>query len=102
MNYFNHFSLGSVLSWLYEYVFVIRREEEHPGFAHFRLEPVIGDLIWAKGSVNSPYGVIESGWKKENGHILYQCEIPVNTRATLVLPGGRTEDLGSGAIPGGS
>lgn len=63
---------------------------------YFRLEPVIGDLIWAKGSVNSPYGVIESGWKKENGHILYQCEIPVNTRATLVLPGGRTEELGSG------
>ena len=73
MNSFNHYSLGSVLSWLYQYVLGIRREEEHPGFAHFRLEPVIGELSWAKGSVNSPYGIIESGWKKENGHLLYQC-----------------------------
>ena len=96
MNSFNHYSLGSVLSWLYQYVLGIRREEEHPGFSHFRLEPVIGDLTWAKGSVNSPCGVIESGWKKENGRILYQCEIPVNTRATLVLPGGKSEKLGSG------
>ncbi|MFQ9396335.1 MAG: alpha-L-rhamnosidase C-terminal domain-containing protein [Lachnospiraceae bacterium] len=39
---------------------------------------------------------MESGWKKENGRILYQCEIPVNTRATLVLPGGKSEELGSG------
>ena len=30
----------------------------------------------------------ESGWKKENSHILYQCEILVNIRVTLVLSGG--------------
>ena len=41
MNSFNHYSLGSVLSWLYQYVLGIRREEEHPGFTHFRLEPVM-------------------------------------------------------------
>lgn len=97
MNSFNHYSLGSVLSWLYSAVLGIVREEENPGYSHFTLRPVIGELEYARGSVSSPYGTIYSGWKKENGKLLYDCTIPANTQATLILPDGSRKELGSGS-----
>lgn len=96
MNSFNHYSLGSVLSWLYETVLGIVREDEHPGYTHFTLKPVTGDLEYAKGSVSSPYGTISCGWKKENDILVYTCRIPANTGATLILPDGSVQELGSG------
>ena len=97
MNSFNHYSLGSVLSWMYEWILGIRREEAHPGYRHFRLEPCIGELEKARGSVSSPYGTIRSGWEKKDGRLKYFCEIPPNTVATLVLPDGQVHELGSGS-----
>lgn len=74
----------------------IVREDEHPGYTHFTLKPVTGDLEYAKGSVSSPYGTISSGWKKENDILVYTCRIPANTGATLILPDGSVQELGSG------
>lgn len=96
MNSFNHYSLGSVLSWLYSYVLGIRREEDRPGYEHFILQPVMRELEYAAGSVSSPYGVIESSWRKEKEQIIYSCKIPVNTCAALILPGMPKQELGSG------
>ena len=96
MNSFNHYSLGSVLSWLYEVVLGIRRDEKHPGYTHFYLKPEPQKLAYARGSVASPYGVIRAGWEKEGEQYRYRCEIPVNTSATLCYPDGRTEEFGSG------
>lgn len=97
MNSFNHYSLGSVLSWMYEWILGIRREEENPGYSHFRLEPCIGDLTYAGGSVSSPYGTLRSSWEKKEGVLIYSCEIPPNTGATLILPDGQIKELGSGS-----
>ena len=96
MNSFNHYSLGSVLSWLYEVVLGIQRDEVHPGYAHFYLKPEPQKLARAKGSVASLYGTIHAGWEETDGHYVYRCEIPVNTSATLCYPDGRTAELGSG------
>lgn len=96
MNSFNHYSLGSVLSWMYDEILGIQRQEEHPGFAHFLLKPDVRMLAFASGSVASPAGRIESGWRRENGCIHYTCTIPANTSATLVLPDGSKRELGSG------
>lgn len=96
MNSFNHYSLGSVLSWLYHVVLGIRREEEHPGYQHFILKPEFGPLSHAEGSVSSPYGVIRASWERKGGEVVYRCEIPVNTTASLYLPEGTKSELGSG------
>lgn len=96
MNSFNHYSLGSVLSWMYDEILGIQRQEEYPGFTHFLLKPDVRMLDYASGSVASPAGTIESGWKRENGMIHYICTIPANTSATLVLPDGSERELGSG------
>lgn len=96
MNSFNHYSLGSVLSWMYQVILGIQRDEKCPGYEHFLLKPEIGPLKFARGSVASPYGMIRAGWKKEKSQVKYHCEIPANTEATIYLPDGTRKELGSG------
>ena len=83
MNSFNHYSLGSVLSWLYHTGLGIQRDETKPGYQHILLKPQPGPLEFMKGSVDSPYGVISAGWERKGDKIEYQVTIPVNTTATL-------------------
>lgn len=95
MNSFNHYSLGSVLSWLYENTLGIQRNEAYPGFKRFTLKPEMGTFGFAKGGIDTPHGRIESGWEKTKDGFCYCCTIPVNTKATLIL-GGKKQELGSG------
>jgi alpha-L-rhamnosidase len=61
-----------------------------------RPQPV-GDLTWAKASVNSPYGKISSSWKRDAKGFHLTIEIPANASATVVLPGSSEKhDVGSG------
>lgn len=62
MNSFNHYSLGSVLSWMYDEILGIQRQEEYPVLTHFLLKPDMRMLDFAIGSVASPAGAIESSW----------------------------------------
>ena len=104
MNSFNHYSLGSVLSWMYSTILGIVREDDHPGYRHFTFCPKIRTetqdadtgLTFASGSVSTPYGVIRAGWKQEADQIRIHVEIPANVTATAILPDGRTEEVGSG------
>ena len=96
MNSFNHYSLGCVLSWLYENVLGIQRDEESPGYKHFTLKPEIGGFEYAGGGIDTPYGRIESSWEQKAGRIHYRCVVPANTTATLVL-NGQQKELSSGS-----
>lgn len=96
MNSFNHYSLGSSLSWMYHTMLGIQPSETAPGYRHFELRPEVGPLTYAKGSVSSPYGTIFAGWEKKDGKVVYSCEIPVNTGATLYQPDGTSVEVGSG------
>lgn len=96
MNSFNHYSLGSVLSWMYHVILGIQRDESAPGGRHFILKPETGGLAYARGSVSSPYGVIRAGWERKGEKVVYRFEIPVNTSASLMLPGKETVLYGSG------
>ncbi|WP_161557086.1 alpha-L-rhamnosidase [Paenibacillus amylolyticus] len=95
MNSFNHYSLGSVISWLYEYVLGIRRDVHNPGFNHFFLKPDFTGFQQASGSIETTYGKIESSYVVSGDEVTYQCSIPANSTATLILPG-NTKNLGSG------
>lgn len=99
MNSFNHYSLGSVLSWIYEAVLGILRDEAAPGYRHFTLRPVIVEdagLDRAGGGFETAYGRIESRWSLTDGILEYSCSVPPNTTATLILPGQEPMELGSG------
>jgi alpha-L-rhamnosidase len=89
MNSFNHYSFGAVAAWMYNHSLSIQRDEEHPGFKHFYLEPLpdpTGRMKWARGYYDSPYGRIESGWEIKEGSTAYSFTIPPNTTAHLFLP----------------
>lgn len=85
MNSFNHYSLGSVLSWLYESVLGIVRDEACPGYKHFYLKPNFHGFTKVSGGTETPYGRIESAYVKDGDKVRYRCVIPPNTTATIIL-----------------
>lgn len=83
----NHYGLGAVGAWLYEDILGIKKDEVHPGFKHFYLEPIVGGgLTYAKGSYESVYGTILSEWRVEGNEWVFHFVIPANTSATVTLP----------------
>ncbi|MDD3562000.1 MAG: family 78 glycoside hydrolase catalytic domain [Petrimonas mucosa] len=89
MNSFNHYSFGAIGSWMLNHSAGIERDENEPGFKHFILQPEpdpTGEMTWAKGSYDSPYGRIESEWRLTGDRCNYRFKVPANTTATLYLP----------------
>ena len=94
MNSFNHYSLGSVGQWLYEYVAGIRAAQ--PGYEHVLIAPEPGGLEWARATYRSVRGPITSAWRQDGDTFSLDVEIPPNVTATVVLPDGETHEIGSG------
>ena len=88
MNSFNHYSFGACFEWMMAYQLGILADTEDPGYQHFILQPTVGgDFTYAKGSYDSVYGTVKSGWTAEDGRITsYDVTVPANTTATLYLP----------------
>jgi alpha-L-rhamnosidase len=87
MNSFNHYSFGAVGQWLLAHSLGIQRGE--PGFREFVLAPEpdpTGGLTWAQGYYDSPYGRIESRWKRTKAATEFEFSVPPNTHAALRLP----------------
>ncbi|MFM1942264.1 MAG: alfa-L-rhamnosidase [Verrucomicrobiota bacterium] len=96
MNSFSHYSFGAVTEWIFRDLVGI--DTDGPGFRGLVLRPgVPGEnvpvrkgvepLSWVKASYASPGGMVRVEWKKEGRWLEYRASIPVNTRATLYLPG---------------
>lgn len=91
MNSFNHFALGAVGQWMYEYQLGITTDHTNgeAGYKHFVLQPAAGgNYTSLKGSYRSGYGVISSNWTADGKGKMttYSAVIPANTTATLYLP----------------
>jgi alpha-L-rhamnosidase len=94
MNSFNHYSLGSVGQWLYEYVAGIRAAK--PGYEHVLIAPEPGELEWARATYRSVRGPIASAWRRDGDTFSLDVEVPPNVTATVRLPTGETHEVGSG------
>jgi len=58
-----------------------------PGFARCRIEPRLGVLAWAKGTVPTPFGDVRVSWEQPvEGGLHFEIEIPDNMPTELVLP----------------
>ena len=102
MNSFNHYSFGAVGQWMMAYSLGIQRDESHPGFKHFVLQPhhdPSGEMTWAKGHYDSMYGRISSAWAVDNGKLTYTATVPANTTATLYLPTASADSVTEGGEP---
>ena len=89
----NHYSPGAVCQWLFESVAGIVVMGEN----RFRIAPVPGGtLTFAKASYVSPYGLVESGWERNESEMKYVFTIPANCTAEVTLPTGERRILSAG------
>lgn len=104
MNSFNHYSYGSCVEWIYQYVLGISPDIDKPGYKRIILKPTVdpgGRITEVDGKYLSLYGEIESGWKAKDGKMTaLHFKIPANTSAVLYLP--RDNDpIDQGKLPYG-
>jgi alpha-L-rhamnosidase len=98
MTSFNHYALGAVADWMHRTIGGLRPTE--PGYRHMSIRPRPGGgLTHAKVRHLTPYGMVESAWKIEDGIFDLSVLIPPNTTALVTLPGGDTPpiEVGSGS-----
>ena len=101
MNSFNHFALGAVGQWMYEFQLGITTDHGNgeAGYQHFVLQPSAGGVFTSlEGSYDSNYGTIRSAWKADNKGRMssYSCTVPANTSATVYLPVGEAVTSATG------
>jgi alpha-L-rhamnosidase len=89
----NHYSKGAVCEWLFKTMCGVRLSGENT----FIIAPRPGgNLSFAEASYQSVYGEVKSGWRKEEGKIIYTVSIPANCSADILLPQGKRERVNAG------
>lgn len=87
MNSFNHYAYGAIGDWMYRVMAGIDTYEDAPGYKHIRIMPHPGGgFTFVNAEQWTHYGKIASRWKLEHGLMVYDIEIPANTRATIYIP----------------
>jgi len=88
MNSGNHVMLvGDLVIWFYEDLAGIKCDPAAPGFKHIIMHPIpVGDLTYVKATHESPYGLIASEWRHDEGTFDWRIQVPVNTTATVYVP----------------
>ena len=89
----NHYSKGAVCEWLFNTMCGIRVEGEN----RFTVAPRPGGhFTHAAAKYNSVYGMVESGWKKEDGKTVFTVIVPANRTALVRLPDGSEHEQSAG------
>jgi len=92
----NHPMFGSISGWFYKYIAGIRPAEDAVGYNKIILQPSGFERVSnVLAEYFSPQGIIRSSWKKEGDLLYYEAWIPLNTSATIMLPG-EEHRVGSG------
>ena len=88
----NHFMLGHAEEWFYRYLAGIDFDLSRPPGERIVLRPTpVGDVTYAAATLHTPFGKIASSWKLSSGRLIYDVEIPPNTKAKAILPWGTVE-----------
>lgn len=97
MNSGNHVMLlGDLLTWCFEYLGGIRQDGD--AYRHMVLNPdfTLGQITHAEAGYDTPYGRLESRWKREGSMVKWMVSVPPCATADVVLPDGKVEKVGSG------
>ncbi len=91
----NHYTFGTVVGWMFEYLGGIRYRESTPGFSHVVLRPTfIKELGSFKADFKSVYGLINVEWHIEGNTAVYTFQSERNV--TLILPDGTVKAFPKG------
>nr|WP_314895701.1 family 78 glycoside hydrolase catalytic domain [uncultured Flavobacterium sp.] len=95
MTSFNHYAYGAVGDWMYRTIAGIdTKEAEGAGYKSIIIKPEIGgNLTYAKGSLETNYGLVSSSWRIENNKFILDVEVPANTNATIEFPTNKIETI---------
>jgi alpha-L-rhamnosidase len=94
MNSFNHYAYGAIGQWMYERLAGLAPDPENPGYKHFFIRPLIVEqLDWVQAELETPYGLIGSSWKKDNGNLILEATVPPNSSATIEFPSGKEAQI---------
>ena len=96
----NHHMYGDISACFYKGITGIFADENQPGFKNTIFKPqFVGMLESASAEHISPYGKIESAWKRQDGKIQMKLTVPANCTGELVLPKGmRFESTGESKV----
>ena len=98
MNSFNHYAYGSVGEFLYRVVAGIDTDLERTGYKHIVIKPQPGGgITHTRAKVLTPYGDASIKWDIKNSVFSLNAVIPHNSSATITMPDGTKNDVGSGA-----
>ncbi len=90
MNSFNHYSLGSVGQWFYEYMCGIQLAEDNAGFCRGVIAPHLDPecrVTSASASLETAHGTIESSWEVTDGKVCIHIKKPEAMPCTLIWKG---------------
>lgn len=97
MNSHNHPMLGAPAAWLFRHAAGIRITETTAGFDHFLLAPkFLKGLNSAGADYQSRAGLIHSAWKRIEGKITYEFQIPPGSSASVRMPDGTQKEFYQG------
>ncbi|HFE52698.1 MAG TPA: rhamnosidase [Bacteroidetes bacterium] len=87
MNSRNHYALGAVDQWFYEYVGGIRPADENAGFKRSVIWPQLTSFLeWASVSHETEYGRLACSWRRRDGKLTLDVTVPPNTTAEVHVP----------------
>jgi alpha-L-rhamnosidase len=81
-----HSSYLHIGGWFIEGLAGLRPGLDGSGYKHFVIKPGLwstSPLQWTKCRFESPYGAIQSNWRREGDRMLYEILVPPNTTATV-------------------
>ena len=90
----NHFGLGSIGRWFFEYIGGVRLDFSQPAFRKLRFMPYLPKhLETAQVAFESVRGPVRSAWKQQNGIVEWHISIPSNITAEIMVPHHRPAEV---------
>jgi alpha-L-rhamnosidase len=91
---FNHYAYGAVIDWVYRHVAGLAPDRRRPGYAHDLFAPRPARAVdHATASVDSPFGTVSIGWRRDDDRLVADVELPVGTTGTFTAPAGASSSL---------
>lgn len=93
---YNHYASGAVGNFFYQRIAGIQPLQA--GYKVFKIAPVLGgNITYAMGSVETPYGRISTDWRIEDHIFHIKVIVPIGTTCELYLPDGKYHRLLNGS-----
>ncbi len=95
----NHMILLQIEEWFHSGLAGIRQAPGSAGYTQLVIDArLVGDLTHVEGSYETPYGEVESVWRRRQDSFWLSVEVPPSTTAEVRVPmGDRTPNASRGA-----